>query len=155
MVQLTAHFDTDMFSATQHTSLLAQNRAEALQPLVLSNLKKLAELSEEVLANVFPNGINVHDAYRCQALNTAVQGAATSQHCVGQAVDMMPIGYENDLPMALFLLAVWGMHNQPSPKFGQLLIENGCIHYSLPRGHADGEVAFWQPGNKQIWRPGA
>ena len=154
MIQLSQHFDTDMFSTTQHTDLLAENRAEALQPEVLANLRNLASLCEEVLTNVFPNGIDVHDAYRCQALNTAVQGAPTSQHCVGQAVDMMPIGYENDLPMALFLLGVWGMHNQPKPKFGQVLIEAGCIHISLPRGHDDGEVAYWHPGAKQVWRPG-
>lgn len=154
MKQLSQHFDSDMLSVTQHTDLLAQNRVEALQEPVVSRLTILAGLLEALLAEVLPNGFDVHDAYRGRTLNAAVNGVPTSQHCVGEAADIMPKGFENDLPLAMFKIAVWGLADPKKPRFGQLLIEAGCIHISLPRGHNDGNVAYWQPGNRIDWRPG-
>lgn len=153
MKQLSVHFNSNMLSRTDHAAFAVQNAAEALVEPVLTNLTTLASLLEEVLG-VFPGGINVHDAYRGQALNAAVRGAVTSQHCVGQAADFMPNGFENDLPLAIFKLAIWGLADPKKPKFGQLLIENGCIHISTPRQHQDGEVSRWSPGSKTVWRPG-
>lgn len=153
MKQLSQNFNSDMLSRTDHSSLARQNASEAMFEPAVSNLGRLAALLEEVLL-VFPNGIDIHDAFRCQALNTAVGGVATSQHCIGEAADIMPRGFENDLPRAMFNLASWGLSEPMRPKFGQLLIENGCIHISLPRQHRDGEVAYWSPANKIVWRQG-
>lgn len=38
-----------------------------------------------------PAGIRISSGYRCQALNTAVGGSATSAHCLGYAFDLVPL----------------------------------------------------------------
>ena len=130
------------------------NRALAQAGPVLAQLSLLDQtLLEPMIAELFPAGLEIHNGFRYPGLNVAVGGSPTSQHTVGQAADFIPVGYADDLPRALFMIAAWGLKDPKKPRFGQLLIENGCLHISLPRGHNDGEVATWHAGNKTTWRP--
>jgi hypothetical protein len=156
------HLTLDQLTVTQHTEpdpkfgkpMNEVNKTLAQGAQVLDNLSRLDQLIlEPMIEALFPAGLQVHDAFRYPALNAAVGGSPTSQHQVGQAADFIPVGYAEDLPRALFMIAAWGLKDPKAPKFGQLLIENGCLHISLPRGHNDGEVATWAHGVKHSWRP--
>lgn len=54
----------------------------------LQNLKKLAENIFEPIRLHFGVPIMVSSGYRSRALNTAIGGSLTSQHCSGEAIDI-------------------------------------------------------------------
>jgi len=57
-------------------------------PEHLDNLKQVANQMFEPLRNHFKVPIGVNSGYRSKALNKAVKGSATSQHCKGEALDL-------------------------------------------------------------------
>lgn len=54
----------------------------------LINMKIVADKCFEPLRRNYGHPIKVNSFYRCESLNKAVGGSATSQHCKGQAIDM-------------------------------------------------------------------
>lgn len=54
----------------------------------LANLKLLAEKVFQPIRDHFGVPIHISSGYRSQILNHAVGGAANSQHCTGQAIDI-------------------------------------------------------------------
>jgi hypothetical protein len=61
----------------------------------LENFKKLAENIFEPIRNHFNVPIHISSGYRSKALNTAIGGALTSQHCSGEAIDIDMDGSSN------------------------------------------------------------
>jgi hypothetical protein len=57
-------------------------------PEHLENLKRVANNVFEPLREHFGVPIAISSGYRSEALNTAVKGSTTSQHCKGEAIDM-------------------------------------------------------------------
>ena len=55
---------------------------------VLINMKLVAERCFEPIRNWYGKPIKVNSFYRCEALNKAVKGSATSQHVQGKAIDI-------------------------------------------------------------------
>jgi hypothetical protein len=55
---------------------------------VLINMKLVAERCFEPIRNWYGRPIKVNSFYRCEALNKAVKGSATSQHVQGKAIDI-------------------------------------------------------------------
>jgi urease beta subunit len=55
---------------------------------VLVNMKLVAERCFEPIRNWYGKPIKVNSFYRCDALNKAVKGSATSQHVQGKAIDI-------------------------------------------------------------------
>ena len=55
---------------------------------VLVNMKLVAERCFEPIRNWYGRPIKVNSFYRCDALNKAVKGSATSQHVQGKAMDI-------------------------------------------------------------------
>ena len=55
---------------------------------VLVNMKLVAERCFEPIRNWYNRPIKVNSFYRCDALNKAVKGSATSQHVQGKAMDI-------------------------------------------------------------------
>jgi len=55
---------------------------------VLVNMKLVAERCFEPIRNWYGKPIKVNSFYRCDALNKAVKGSATSQHTQGKAMDI-------------------------------------------------------------------
>lgn len=55
---------------------------------VVQNLTQLVDNILDPLREKYGKPINVNSGYRCQALNKAVGGSKTSQHCFGQAADI-------------------------------------------------------------------
>lgn len=95
----------------------------------LANLKVLAEKVLQPVRDHFASGVKVNSALRVPAVNSAVGGAKTSDHCKGQAADIEIPGVANGV------LAQWIADNL---KFTQLILEfytqgvpdSGWVHVS-------------------------
>jgi hypothetical protein len=61
----------------------------------LENFKKLAENIFEPIRKHFGVPIHLSSGYRSKALNTAIGGSLTSQHCTGEAIDIDMDGSAN------------------------------------------------------------
>jgi zinc D-Ala-D-Ala carboxypeptidase len=61
----------------------------------LENFKKLAENVFEPIRNHFKVPIHISSGYRSKALNQAIGGSLSSQHCKGEAIDIDMDGSSN------------------------------------------------------------
>jgi len=61
----------------------------------IANFKLLAEKVFEPIRNHFEKPIFISSGYRSAALNKAIGGAASSQHCTGEAIDIDMDGHGN------------------------------------------------------------
>jgi D-alanyl-D-alanine dipeptidase len=57
-------------------------------PEHIENFKKLAENIFQPIRKHFGKPIHISSGYRSSALNKAIGGAASSQHCTGEAIDI-------------------------------------------------------------------
>ena len=82
---------------SEHLSLAEVTRSETAkrkgvsnQPTEahIANFKLLAENIFEPIRNHFEKPIFISSGYRSAALNKAIGGAASSQHCTGEAIDI-------------------------------------------------------------------
>lgn len=56
--------------------------------LQLANMERVAEMCFEPLRLAYGKPIKVNSFFRCDALNKAVKGSKSSQHCTGEAIDI-------------------------------------------------------------------
>lgn len=70
----------------------------------------------------FGRPVRVSSGYRSAALNRAVGGSASSQHCLGEAADITVPGVDN------LRLAKWIRDNLT---FDQVIMEGGWVHVSF------------------------
>jgi hypothetical protein len=82
---------------SKHLSLVEVTRSETAkrrginnQPTAehLENFKLLAEKVFEPIREHFKVPIHISSGYRSKALNTAIKGSLSSQHCTGEAIDI-------------------------------------------------------------------
>ncbi len=66
----------------------------------LANLKAVAENVFEPLREWHGKPIGISSGYRSKALNTAIKGSKTSQHCFGQALDIDADMFNNGITNA-------------------------------------------------------
>lgn len=64
-------------------------------PEHIQNFKKLAEHIFEPIRTHFNVPIHISSGYRSKALNDSIGGAASSQHCSGEAIDIDMDGSSN------------------------------------------------------------
>ena len=129
-MNLSPNFTFEELTRTDNRHLLQKNRDMAnANPAIKAALTRVAvELLEPIRA-LFKVPVQVNSGYRCPELNTAVGGSATSQHVRGEAADIVIRGFETE---ALEVEAVRKILRElPDLKFGQMLVEFGCIHVSL------------------------
>ena len=91
---------------TQHLSLAEVTRSETAKrkgisnmptPEHLENFKNLGINIFEPLRRHFDKPIHISSGYRSKALNTAIGGSLTSQHCSGEAIDIDMDGSPNGI----------------------------------------------------------
>lgn len=91
---------------SQHVTLGELIRSETAKRLGISNmptpehienLKALCENIFEPIRAEFRVPIYISSAYRSKALNKAIKGSATSQHCKGEALDLDVDGHSHDI----------------------------------------------------------
>jgi hypothetical protein len=89
---------------SEHLSLAEVTRSETAKRKGVSNMpteahlanfKLLAEKVFEPIRNHFGSPINISSGYRSEALNKAVGGSRSSQHCSGEAIDIDMDGSAN------------------------------------------------------------
>jgi hypothetical protein len=82
---------------SKHLSLAEVTRSETAKRLGISNeptsehldnFKLLAEKVFEPIREHFKVPIHISSGYRSKALNTAIKGSLSSQHCTGEAIDI-------------------------------------------------------------------
>lgn len=82
---------------SKHLSLAEVTRSESAKRLGISNMpteqhiknfKLLAEKVFEPIREHFGRPIHISSGYRSQALNSAIGGSLSSQHCQGEALDL-------------------------------------------------------------------
>lgn len=123
-MNLSPHFTFEELSRTGHAALQKKNQEEAAQ--YLPALHDLAEMLEVIRAKFGP--ISVTSGFRGPSLNAAVNGDKASQHCKGEAADII-----------CSRCSVEELHRwivkESGIKFGQCILErppgSGWVHLSL------------------------
>jgi len=117
---LTPHFTLEELTATQHREF--DNTPNSSE---INNLKRLAEMLEEVKTLLDGKPIMINSAFRSKAVNDAVGSKDTSQHRVGCAADIRVPGLTPDQ-------VVQAIKNSPI-QFDQLIREfDSWTHISIP-----------------------
>ena len=89
---------------SKHLSLAEVTRSDSAKrkgisnqptPEHIENFKKLAEKIFEPIREHFKVPIHISSGYRSKALNEAIGGSLTSQHCSGEAIDIDMDGSSN------------------------------------------------------------
>jgi hypothetical protein len=116
---LTPHFTLEELTHTDHREF--DNTPNSSE---INNLKRLAEMLEEVKTLLDGKPIMVNSAFRSSAVNTAVGSKETSQHRVGCAADIRVPGLTPDQ-------VVQAIKNSPI-QFDQLIREfDSWTHISV------------------------
>jgi hypothetical protein len=89
-------------------------------PEHIENFKKLAQNIFEPIRKHFGVPIMISSGYRSKALNTAIGGSLTSQHCTGEAIDIDMDGTSNGVTNKMIFDYIKGNLN-----FDQLIWEFG------------------------------
>jgi len=129
-MNLSPNFTFEELTRTDNRGLLLKNRELATtNAAVKANLTRVAvELLEPIRA-LFKVPVQVNSGYRCPDLNRAVGGSASSQHLLGEAADIVIKGYDTEAQEVEAVKKI--LREMPDFKFGQMLVEFGCIHVSL------------------------
>jgi zinc D-Ala-D-Ala carboxypeptidase len=78
----------DLVEVTRSESAKRKGISNNPTPEHLENLKRLAEKVFQPIREHFATPINISSGYRSKALNAAVGGSTTSDHCYGRAIDI-------------------------------------------------------------------
>lgn len=126
-MNLSKNFTFEELSKTEVRDLLDANRVEA--QAYIGSLTRVADELLEPIRTLFKKPLSIHSGFRGKKLNKKVGGSETSQHCLGEAADFVIDGYETDELLEQAAIKIY--KELPNLKFGQLLIEYGCLHISL------------------------
>ncbi|MDR3048695.1 MAG: hypothetical protein LBV16_02485 [Elusimicrobiota bacterium] len=85
--KLNAHFTLQELTITSYVNLLTQNTKEADRFIV--SLKDLCKKILEPIRVFYGKPMIITSGFRGEALNKAVGGSITSQHCRGEAADFI------------------------------------------------------------------
>ena len=92
-MKLSEHLD--LAEVTRSDSAKRKGISNMPTPEHIENFKKLAENIFEPIRKHFGVPIMISSGYRSKALNTAIGGSLTSQHCQGKAIDIDMDGSAN------------------------------------------------------------
>ena len=92
-MKLSEHLD--LAEVTRSETAKRKGISNTPTPEHLENFKKLAKNIFEPIRKHFGVPIHISSGYRSKALNTAIGGSLTSQHCSGEAIDIDMDGSSN------------------------------------------------------------
>jgi len=150
-MQLSQHFTLEEFTKSQTGDRLGIDNLPGAA--VLDNIMVLcARVLEPVREHFGP--VHINSGYRGPALNKAVGGVATSQHCLGQAADIEVSGVANGD------LAQWIAENLD---YDQVILEcyrkgqpnSGWVHVSYKTsGNRKQQLTAAVINGKMVYTPG-
>jgi zinc D-Ala-D-Ala carboxypeptidase len=137
---------------SDHFTLEEMTRTSTGLPNVPSDgeIEKLKELSSSVLEPIRAEwgAIRIDSGFRCADVNEKVGGVPSSQHCLGEAADIVPMEADLDIVFDWIVRA-------SSVRFGQCIREDKgkgrWIHVSLPRADRENQEALVYDGHR--YRP--
>lgn len=112
---LTPHITLEEMVASQTAARMGINNVPT-DPVILDNLKKTAELLEQIRTLLGNRPILISSGYRCLALNTAIGSSPSSAHVQGQAADFTCPGFGSPYDVCQAIMA-------SNIKFDQLIYE--------------------------------
>lgn len=131
-MKLSRHFYLEEFTKSQAATRLGINNTPS--PQVVENLRLLCENVLEPIRTSWRKPVVISSGYRSPAVNSAIGGSKTSQHCFGMAADFEIMGVDNcDLTR-------WVQQNL---QYDQLILEfhnheegpnSGWVHVSYNAG---------------------
>jgi zinc D-Ala-D-Ala carboxypeptidase len=98
-MKISEHLDLSEITRSEQAKRLGISNMPTEQHL--ENFKNLAEAIFEPIRAHFRCPIHISSAYRSEALNKAINGSATSQHCKGEAIDIDMDGSSNGVTNAM------------------------------------------------------
>lgn len=133
-MQLTEHFTLDELTVTSHREI--DNTA----PIDIVDKLKVVARGLEHVRLLLGVPVLVNSGYRCPALNSAVGGAADSQHMKGEASDFIAPAFGTPYEICCALEA-------SDLRFDQLIFEGTWVHasfvdYRMPRR----SILTWKKG---------
>ena len=151
-MQLSPHFSLEELTKSQTGARLGISNTPSAKHLAA--LKLLCEKVLEPVRAHYGRPVHVNSGYRGPALNKTVGGAATSQHCAGEAADIEVPGVANGA------LAKWIEANLD---YDQLILEcyktgvpdSGWVHVSYkPAGNRKQELTATVVNGKMTYAAG-
>jgi len=125
-------------------------------PEHLENFKKLAQNIFEPIRKNFAVPIHISSGYRSKALNTAIGGSLTSQHCSGEAIDIDMDGSANGVTNKMvfdfikshlnFDQLIWEYGTKDAPDWVHVSFEsNGKQRKQILRAIKSGGKTAYEP----------
>ena len=150
---------------SEHLDLAEVTRSETAKrkgisneptPEHLENFKKLAQNIFEPIRKHFGVPIHISSGYRSKALNTAIGGSLTSQHCSGEAIDIDMDGSSNGVTNKMvfeFIKAnlnfdqlIWEFGTKDNPDWVHVSFETtGKQRKQILRAFKSGGKTAYQP----------
>lgn len=151
-MNLTPHFSYEELTRSQTAEKLGIENIPDLEQL--ANMKFLCETILEPLRSHFKKPVKITSCFRNQAVNIAVGGSDTSQHCKGEAVDCEIVGIPNNV------IADWVSEHL---LFDQIILEfykpseginSGWVHISVRRNGTNrkSKLIALKNGKKTIYK---
>lgn len=107
------------FSLAEMTA--ASTRQSPPDAMQIANLRALCDRVLEPVRALLGVPLRVTSGYRSREHNAAINGSATSQHCLGLAADVVPVGMSAEVAMERIAVAV---------KSGALTVDQGIVYPS-------------------------
>ena len=150
---------------SEHLDLAEVTRSETAKrkgisneptPEHLENFKKLAQNIFEPIRKHFGVPIHISSGYRSKALNNAIGGSLTSQHCSGEAIDIDMDGSSNGVTNKMvfeFIKAnlnfdqlIWEFGTKDAPDWVHVSFETtGKQRKQILRAYKSGGKTAYQP----------
>lgn len=153
-MKLSAHLD--LAEVTRSETAKRKGISNMPTPEHLENFKKLAENIFEPIRKHFGVPIMISSGYRSKALNTAIGGSLTSQHCSGEAIDIDMDGSSNGVTNKMvfdyakanlnFDQLIWEFGTKENPDWVHISFEStGKQRKQILRAVKSGGKTAYQP----------
>ncbi|MGB6384804.1 MAG: D-Ala-D-Ala carboxypeptidase family metallohydrolase [Terriglobales bacterium] len=121
-MKISEHFTLEELTFSEAAARLGLDNIP--NPIVITNLCRIAAVMEQVRTLLENNLIIVHSGYRSEEVNKAIGGVATSAHCHGLACDFVCAAFGTPGKVALAIL-------KSDIEYDQLILEYGWVHVGL------------------------